>query len=142
MEFNPSGKCNVVHHVQQAKKSPDIQLLPPWANTGNNKYLGIIIRSDLPWSTHVEEEETGRWGSCEGKSGSVPQKSSRRPTLQWYAPYWSMPDLSGVHTSTIKDIQLLEKVQRLAARYVTNNYAQITCRHCYIHARESEVDKS
>ena len=68
------------------------QLCCPWANIGNE-----CLSRDL-WSTHVED--TGQWGSCEGTYGSVPEKSSQWPTLQWYAPHWSVPWLSGVPTST------------------------------------------
>ena len=38
MEFNPS---KYVIHIMPNKQSPDSQLLPPWANTGNNKYQQV-----------------------------------------------------------------------------------------------------
>ena len=61
------------------------------------------------------------------------QKFSQRPTSQWYAPHWSMPQMSGIPIYKQKDIRLLVSDRQL--------HRQITW-HCYIYAQILEVDTS
>lgn len=89
----------------------------PWVYTGNSQY------QQVPGHHHQQRPLLVHpyWG-CSNKrkpdSGVpakiVPQKSSWRPRLQWYAP--------GEASAVWCPLQLLEQVQWRAARYVTNNY--------------------
>ena len=174
VELNPS-KCNACRVLSSKQRkvliSSDFLHGRTLETVNASKYLGITISCDLSWSAHVEDVAgRGNWTvgflrrnfrecspkvrrnfrsvpqKSEGTSGSVPQKWSQGPTLQWYAPHWSMPQLSSVPTTTIKDIQLLGKLQllgnynaELPGTWPTTTWTRH--RHCYLHAHKSDVDK-
>ena len=66
--------------------------------------LSAMTSPGPPTLRTQQQEETEQRGACEGTSEHVPQKSSWRPTPQWYGPHWSMPGLSGVQASTKSSI--------------------------------------
>ena len=127
MEFNPS-KCNVIRIMpnEQRKVLTYSYFLhgQTLETTSASKYLGITISSDLSWSTHVEDV-AARWNrtvgslrrnfrECTPKVKSATYTAMVRPTLEYASAVFDP------HKQ--KDIRLLEKVKRRAARYVTNNY--------------------
>ena len=127
MEFNPS-KCNIIRIMPNEQRKVLISSYflhgQTLETTSASKYLGITISSDLSWPTHVEDV-AARWNrtvgslrrnfrECTPKVRSATYTTMVRPTLE-YASAVCDPDKQ-------KDIRLLEKVQRRAGRYVTNNY--------------------
>ena len=127
MEFNPS-KCNIIRIMPNEQRKVLISSYflhgQTLETTSASKYLGITISSDLSWSTHVEDV-AARWNrtvgslrrnfrECTPKVKSATYTTMVRPTLE-YASAVCDPDKK-------KDIRLLEKAQRRAGRYVTNNY--------------------
>ena len=127
MEFKPS-KYNVICIMpnKQRKVLTSSHFLhgQTLETTNASKYLGITISSVLSWSTHVED--VAAWGNrtvgflqrkyreCTPKDKSVTYTTTVRPTLEYVSAVWD--------SHKQKDIRLLEKVQRWAAWYVTNNY--------------------
>ena len=92
--------------------------------TSTNKYLGINISSDLSWSNHVEDVAARgnrtmgflrrNFRECTPKVKTATYTTLVRPTLEYALAVWD--------PYKQKDAQLLENVQRRAARYVNNNY--------------------
>ena len=92
--------------------------------TSTNKYLGINIRSDLSWSNHVEDVAARgnrtmgflrrNFRECTPKIKTATYTTLVRPTLEYASAVWDPYKQN--------DAQLLENVQRRAARYVNNNY--------------------
>ena len=92
--------------------------------TSTNKYLGINISSDLSWSNHVEDVAARgnrtmgflrrNFRECTPKVKTATYTTLVRPTLEYASAVWD--------PYKQKDAQLIEKVQRGAARYVNNNY--------------------
>ena len=93
-----------------------------------SKYLGVTISNDLKWSRHVEMTATKanktlgfirrNFRQCTPKVKAAMYTTLVRPVLEYSNTAWS-PNLR-------KDITLLEKTQRRAARFVTNNYTDRT----------------
>ena len=110
--------------AQQAKGNPNIQLFSQTLETtSTNKYLGINISSDLSWSNHVEDVAARgnrtmgfmrrNFRECKPKVKTATYTTLVRPTLEYASAVWD--------PYKQKDAQLLENVQRRAARYM-NNY--------------------
>ena len=90
------------------------------------KYLGVVISSDLSWSSHIQlvcmkaKKILGliyRNFAKYTSDSSVLLKMYKalvRPHLEYAAQVWS--------PYMVKDIQLLEKVQRFALRICSRNY--------------------
>ena len=88
------------------------------------KYLGINIDSHLSWNNHIKSTAAKASStlcflqrhlkSCPPKVKEQCYNTYVRPTLEYACSVWD-PYLK-------KDINKLEKVQRRAARFVTNNY--------------------
>jgi hypothetical protein len=123
MKYNPS-KCNILSISRRRSK-----LHYPYALEGQTlehvaqaKYLGIQLRDDLKWSTHVQDitAKASRTlgflyrnlSTCPLKLKNTAYLALVRPLLEYSAAAWD-PHLA-------KDIKLLENVQRRAARFVLN----------------------
>ena len=128
MNFNTS-KCNVIRIMPNKRRktltsnySLHGQTLE---TTSTNRYLGINISSDLSWSNHVEyvaargNRTMGflrrNFRECTPKVKTTTYTTLVRPTLEYASAVWDPYKQN--------DAQLLENVQRRAARYMNNNYA-------------------
>ena len=91
----------------------------------SSEYLGVTISDDLSWDRHIyqvagKENKTLGFLRRIFKDCTIPVKK---------ATYTAMVRLAMEYASTVwdpvtqKNIQLLEQVQRRAARYVFNNYS-------------------
>jgi hypothetical protein len=125
MAFHPD-KCNVLSITRN--KNPikyeytlHGQILK---HTDKAKYLGITLQSNLKWESHIGDicNKANRTlgflrRNLNITSSSIKEqayKSLVRPTLEYACSVWD-PYIK-------EDISSLEKVQRRAARYVTNKY--------------------
>ena len=127
MNFN-TNKCNVIRTVPNKRKETLTSSYSLHGQTletrSTSKYLGINISSDLSWSTHVEDVAARgnrtvgflrrNFRECTPKVKSATYTTMVRPTLEYTPAVWD--------PYTQREAQLLEKVQRRAARYVNNNY--------------------
>ena len=126
MEFNPS-KCSVMN-MREQKKDPLLfdyklhgQVLE---KTRTNKYLGVHLSNTMEWTTHIEHTAAKghrtvgflrrNFSSCSTEAKAATYTTMVRPILEYASVVWD-PTLK-------KDIDQLEKVQRVAARYAKNNY--------------------
>ena len=119
LPFN-SGKCEVIRITHARNKSvPSYTLAETCLESVDQiKDLGVTITKDLSWSQHVAivvskaNKVLGiikrTVGPVDTQVFSMLYKSLVRPILEYAVPVWS-PYL-------VKDIQLLEKVQRRASR--------------------------
>ena len=90
------------------------------------KYLGVVVSSNLSWSKHIQfigvkaKKILGLLYRNFAKHTSDPSTISKlykalvRPQLEYAAQVWSL--------HMLKDIQMLEKVQRFALRVCSRNY--------------------
>ena len=129
MNFNTS-KSNVIRIMPNKRRETltSSYSLHGQIMESTNKYLGINIRSDLSWSNHVEDvaargNRTMRFlrrnfRECTPKVKTATYTTLVRPTLEYASAVWD--------SYKQKDVQLLENVQRRAARYVNNNYTDIS----------------
>ena len=125
MHFHPD-KCNLISITQKRKPIHFTYKLHdhPLAKVEHSKYLGITLQSNLKWNKHINSI-TNKANQSLGflkrnlkiKSSAVKShayKAFVRPTLEYASAVWDP------HTRT--QINQIEKVQRRAARYVTNRY--------------------
>jgi len=127
MSFNAS-KCNTIrfspsrrYPLLNSQYSLHGQILE---TVSSGKYLGVTMQDDLSWSRHMDSVAARanrtvgflrrNFRDCSTKVRSATYTSMARPTLEYASSVWDP------HKQ--KDIQLLEKVQRRAARYACNNY--------------------
>ena len=91
------------------------------------KYLGVTIDQNLKWSEHVKQisnKANGVHGFLRHNLYSCPMstkincyKALVKPVLDYAATVWS--------PYTQKDINMVEQVQRRAARFIFNNYSRL-----------------
>ena len=91
-------------------------LLPTTSTT----YLGVELSSDLKWNTHARKTATKvnqtlgvlrrNLKNCPREIKNMAYKSIFRPKMEYAVPIWD--------PYTNDNIQLLERVQRRAARFV------------------------
>ena len=125
MHFHPD-KCNLISITQKRKPIHFTYKLHhhPLAKVEHSKYLGITLQSNLKWNKHINSI-TNKANQSLGflkmnlkiKSSDVKShayKALVRPKLEYASAVWDP------HTRT--QINQIEKVQRRAARYVTNRY--------------------
>ena len=126
MSFHPS-KCNVIS-FHTKKYQPIINNYSIHGTTLQRTdcatYLGIKLDSNLTWRKHIDntcKKANSTLFFLKRHLKSCPQKvkeqcynSYVRSKLEYASSIWD-PHLQG-------DIDLLEKVQRRAARFTTNNY--------------------
>lgn len=130
MSFHPS-KCTVIRIPSQRKKL----IQTSYTLHGHtleveesSKYLGINISEDLTWDRHIYQV-AGKANRTLGflrrnfRDCTIPVKKATytamvRPAMEYSSAVWD--------PVSQKHIQLLELVQRRAARYVFNNYTDRT----------------
>ena len=125
MVFNPT-KCKTV--CISTKKTPPQRKCTlcgvELEQVNSFSYLGVAITEDLKWSKHISSiagKASGVLGMIKRNLWSCPKdvkvtayKTLVHPKLEYASAAWD-PYLQ-------KDIVALEKVQRKAARFCTNNY--------------------
>ena len=99
-------------------------MMPPFSETDSAKYLGVVLDSKLEWKHHISNVLK----NCNGTLAFLKRNLSKssesikkkcfttlvRPKLEYACAIWDP------HCKT--HIESLEKVQKRAARFVTNNY--------------------
>ena len=126
MEFNPD-KCEVIRISNKHKpimypyKLHGIEL----KSTETAKYLGVTIRKDLNWKTHIENISNKASNTLKFIKRNIQTNNQKlketayntyvRPQLEYCAPVWH----PWHETFSYK----IERVQRAAARYVLNDYS-------------------
>jgi hypothetical protein len=126
MQFHP-GKCTVLPITRKQNRIKRFEYKlhgQPLQTVQQAKYLGVTIREDLKWDTHVDEvcnkaNKTLGFLRRNLKISSSKLKDSAyktlvRPILEYAAVVWDP------HTET--NCSKLEAVQRRAARFVCNDY--------------------
>ena len=127
MKFNAS-KCYVMSlHRTQTPKTKFYQLNGHiLQKVTENPYLGLIIRDDLKWSTHISKtcaKANSTLGfikrnlrNCDSHFKETAYVSLVRSVLEYSCSVWD-PHYD-------QDITSVEKVQRNAARFVKNDYGR------------------
>ena len=125
MEFHP-GKCQLLRVTNKIKPIISTYTIhdTPLSVTDSAKYLGVVIDSKLQWKTQY----TDTIKKCNSTLAFLKRNLSRapefvkkkcyttlvRPKLEYASAIWD--------PHCIKYIESIEKVQKRAARFVTNNY--------------------
>ena len=126
IKFNPS-KCSVL----RVKRPPAKEIASDYQLKGvtlgqvtNSPYLGVSISENLEWGDHISKiasKANSTLGflrrnlkGCPSKLKEIAYFSMVRSLLEYSCPVWD-PYRQG-------DIDKLNKIQRAAARFVTNNY--------------------
>ena len=125
MEFHP-GKCTVLSVTRSRNPQPAVYSLhgQELKQVQEAKYLGATIQNDGEWSRHIEEtsKKANRTLGFLRRNLKIGSKQTKqraykqlvRPTLEYACPVWDP------HKQV--EIDLLEKTQRRAARFVTNRH--------------------
>ena len=126
MEFHP-GKCQTLRVTN--KNQPLISTYQihdiPIQETPSAKYLGVVIDSKLTWKEQYRNISKKCYNTLAFLRRNLPPNCPRqvreksfttlvRPSAEYGCQVWDP------HYQT--DIQLLEKIQKRGARFVTNNY--------------------
>jgi hypothetical protein len=125
MVFNPS-KCYVMSINKGRSHQPKLYELCGviLKSVHHEKYLGVILTQDLTWRAHINKISTKanqKLGFIKRNLKGSPQDLKRlayislvRSGMEYASVIWD-PHLS-------KDKDTLEKIQRRAARWITNNH--------------------
>ncbi|KAL8603391.1 hypothetical protein ACOMHN_004242 [Nucella lapillus] len=123
MNFNPK-KCFILG-IQQSSNFIYTLCNTPLQHVSSNPYLGILFSNDLKWSTHIAsttKKASSTLGFLRRNLHFFPQHCKKnaylaliRPLLEYGCITWS-PYLQ-------QDINRLERIQRLSARFITNDYS-------------------
>ncbi|KAL8565040.1 hypothetical protein ACOMHN_003416 [Nucella lapillus] len=123
MNFNPK-KCFILG-IQQSSNFIYTLCNTPLQHVSSNLYLGILFSNDLKWSTHIAsttKKASSTLGFLRRNLHFFPQHCKKnaylaliRPLLEYGCITWS-PYLQ-------QDINRLERIQRLSARFITNDYS-------------------
>ena len=131
MEFNP-GKCQVIHITRSKSpvKSRYFMHNQELESVDAAKYLGVTISKDLSWNTHINNITSTANKTLGLVKRNVVTKNKDiktmaynslvRPQVKYASVVWS--------PYTKHNINKIEKVQRRAARWVTNDY----CSYCSV----------
>ena len=126
MEFN-QDKCTVIHITRSKKPIPSSYVLHGRVleTVSSAKYLGVNISSNLTWTDHIQKVSASgnrTLGFCKRNIRSknpairsTAYKALVRPVLEYSSTVWSPHAKSG--------IDKLERVQRRAARWISNDYS-------------------
>ena len=129
MVFNPS-KCYVMTiNKGMAPKTHFYELCGTvLQSVDHEKYLGVILSQDMKWSAHtnhISSKANQKLGFIKRNLKGSPQElkclayiSLVRSSMEYASSVWD-PHL-------IKDIDSLERIQRRAARWITNTYDRST----------------
>ena len=122
MNFNPK-KCYILS-IQQSTSHIYSLCKTPLQYVRSNPYLGIQFSDDLKWSTHIAhtcKKANSTLGFLRRNLRFCPLQCKKnaylslvRPVLEYGSIVWS-PYLR-------QDVDKLEKVQRLSARFITGDY--------------------
>jgi hypothetical protein len=130
MEFNPSKSTVIRINPSKSKCLETVYTLhgESLATSDASKYLGVTIKSDLGWDTHIEglvgkaNRNLGflrrNFRTCTRAVKAETYTTMVRSSLEYAAAVWDP-----VQTVLIKQI---EQVQRRAARFVCSNYTDRT----------------
>ena len=98
-------------------------------NVSTTKYLGVNIQDNMQWESHIDsisKKASKTLGFIRHnlkignkKTKETAYKALVRPLLEYAAPVWD--------PYTANEIEALEKIQRRAARWVTNRHRQTSC---------------
>ncbi|KAL8564564.1 hypothetical protein ACOMHN_003322 [Nucella lapillus] len=123
MNFNPK-KCFILG-IQQSSNFIYTLCNTPLQHVSSNPYLGILFSNDLKWSTHIAsttKKASSTLGFLRRNLHFFPQHCKKnaylaliRPLLEYGCITWS-PYMQ-------QDINRLERIQRLSARFITNDYS-------------------
>lgn len=126
MEFNPS-KCEVVHITRSKNSKPTRYVLHGQTlhTTENARYLGVDISSNLSWNNHIDRIAAKANRSLGFVKRNIKVKSPNirecafktlvRPQLEYASTIFDP------YTQT--NINKLERVQRRAARWTSDDYS-------------------
>jgi len=128
MQFNP-GKCKILSISRSTPLHRFYSLCGTvLQNTDEARYLGINLSKDLQWGNHIQStaaKSSSTLGLLKRNLSKCPQKlreqayiSLIRSRLEYCAEVWD-PYL-------IKDINILEGIQRRAARFVIQDLSHFT----------------
>ena len=129
MEFHP-GKCQLLRITNKNKPIISNYLIhdTPILETDSAKYLGVVIDSKLNWKsqyTNVIKKCSSTLAFLKRNLSNAPEFVKKkcytvlvRPQLEYASAVWDP------HPKT--HVDALEKVQKRAARFVTNNYTYET----------------
>ena len=102
----------------------------------SHSYLGVEISQDLKWNTHIAKITTSanktlgfikrNLGSCTKDTKAAAYTALVRPTIEYCSSVWDPATKELVHE--------LGKIQSRAARFVCNDYQQITSASGLIHS--------
>ena len=128
MQFNPD-KCEVIRITNRKSK----KLTVPYSIHNSvlrevkaAKYLRVTIDDRLTWNEHVDAVAKKASSTraflqrninrCPRNIKEVCYKTFVRPTVEYAATVWD--------TTSARNIQTIEQVQRRAARFVTSRYTR------------------
>ena len=129
MEFHP-GKCQLLRITNKIKKinAPYQILNTPILEVDSAKYLGVVIDKTLSWKPH----HSATIKKCNSTLGFLKRNLSRSPQFVKEKCYTALVRPKLEYACAVWDphhqnnIDNLEKVQKRAARFVTNNYRMET----------------
>ena len=128
MRFN-ADKCHIMS-IKKGQSKPYLYQLcnKILSSVTKEKYLGVMLSQEMSWSAHISSITTKahqKLGFLRRNLKGSPQECKKlaytallRPALEYACTVWD-PHLK-------KDINLLETVQRKAARWVTSAYENQT----------------
>ena len=120
MDFHPQ-KCSTLSTTRKRKK-----IIPAYElhghiieNVSMTKYLGVTISSTTSKANKTVGFLRRNLKIGNKKSKETAYKALVRPLLEYAATVWD--------PYTASEIQIIEKVQRIAARWVSNRHRQTSC---------------
>ena len=128
MNFNPS-KCVVLRVTRPRSKSLTFDYIlkgQPLVQVPSTPYLGVCLSETLEWGDHVNKI----YSKANSTLGFLRRNLKACPLKLRETAYVAMVRSSLEYCSAVwdpfrqKDINKLEKIQRSAARFVTQNYIQ------------------
>ena len=125
MEFNP-GKCQVIHITRSKSlvKSRYFMHNQELESVDAAKYLGVTIGKDLSWNTHINNITSTANKTLGFVKTNVVAKNKDIKTMAYNSLVRPQVEYASVVWSpyTKDNINKIEKVQRRAARWVSNDY--------------------
>ena len=126
MEFNP-GKCQVIHITcsKSPVKSRYFMHNQELEFVDAVKYLGVTISKDLSWSTHINNITSTANKTLGFVKRNVVTKNKDIKTMAYNSLVHPQVEYASAVWSpyTKENINKIERVQRRAARWVSNDYS-------------------
>ena len=128
MCFNPS-KCSVLRVSRPKSKNLEFQYTlkgETLENVSSTPYLGVCLSETLEWEAYINKITS----KANSTLGFLRRNLKACPPKLRETAYFSLVKSSLEYSSAVwdpfrqKDIDKLEKIQRAAARFVTQNYRQ------------------